>query len=207
MSGKRSTSKPGKRPFTGPTETAIYRAIDKGPKPLIEVQSGIPQAASDVVSRTLNSDPSQRYKTCREFASAFAAGLQPTSGDEPVVTEPVSKDVEPDSESGTRELDLEAYRKNRETEQQASGHGSGQKSGLNIADSIRNGPAVPKADSGKSGSFKGKFLRLAAGAAAIGTLLVGLFLSGTFERTQPAIRFLIFLKNPGRSGPHVHCPL
>ena len=55
----------GKRPFTGPTEAAICRAIDQGAKPLTEVKVGVPQAASDAVSRALNSDPSKRFKTCR----------------------------------------------------------------------------------------------------------------------------------------------
>ena len=38
----------GERPFTGPTETAIYRAIENGPQPLTNVKHSMPSLASEV---------------------------------------------------------------------------------------------------------------------------------------------------------------
>lgn len=70
----------GRRPFTGPTETAIYHAIERGPTPLTEIKTGIPQSASAVVTRVLRSDPERRFKTCREFALAFLSALEERGG-------------------------------------------------------------------------------------------------------------------------------
>ena len=66
----------GKRPFTGPTETAIYRAIEKGAPSLVEIKAGMPPTAAKVVSKALNSDPLKRFETCRKFATAFDSALR-----------------------------------------------------------------------------------------------------------------------------------
>ena len=142
----------GERPFTGPTETAIYRAIEKGAKPLVEVRPGIPSVASGVVSRALNSDPSQRFGTCREFASAFVAGLQSAEGRGPVTSTPDLEDnTSRDSDGGTRELDLEEYRKNLNKKVPGSGS-SGRESGGKLfpkppaaTPQVVEGPAIVKA--------------------------------------------------------------
>ena len=173
----------GKRPFTGPTETAIYSAITKGPEPLIEVKAGTPKLASDVVARALNSDPNQRFQTCREFASAFVAGLRPDAGVGPVAAPPVIKGESADrSDDGTRELDLENYRKNLKKEKEGSGN-SGRDAGGKLF------PLPPKASPKVPATVEGgglpKTLRIGATALFLVCLLLGgLFVSGVFDGTS-----------------------
>jgi formylglycine-generating enzyme required for sulfatase activity len=162
----------GKRPFTGPTETAIYRAIEKGAKPLIEIKSGIPQMAADVVRRALNSDPSQRFKTCREFASAFVAGLRGgvVNGPSGVAGQGVN-----DADDGTRELNLEKYRDNLNKQKLGPGT-SGRDSGGKL---FPDPPKVPpKGTSSAGGSLPKTALVGAAVLLLTGLVVSGLFMSG-----------------------------
>ena len=167
----------GKRPFTGPTETAIYHAIQRGPAPLMEVKTSIPPSASTVITRALSSDPEKRFKTCREFANSFLSALQNVG--ESILAPPVAV---PTSEGKTK-LHV--------------GPVEGKISGGNLVDSprIQPGPSpsegrlfdndksrvVPKKPEGpptKTGSRTPALIGI--GALLLTLISGGLYLSGAF---------------------------
>ena len=171
----------GDKPYDGSTPFALFQAWQTHHRKLIEIFPQVPPAASAVLDRALSTEPSQRFKTCREFAAAFHAALQLSSGGNTVVAE-LDNDVAQfdDSEAGTRELDLESYRE-KSKQERVSSQSNAQKGGLSIANSIRSKPVVPRVpEAAKSDSSHDKFLWLAAGASVVAVLAV-VFSSGMFD--------------------------
>ena len=105
----------GDKPYDGSTPFALFQAWQKDYPKLDDIFPTFPSSASQVLDRALAPDSDKRFKTCREFASAFVSGLRGVAvNGTPVVVGQVVND----DDDGTRELDLEKYRTNLNKEKQ-----------------------------------------------------------------------------------------
>ena len=109
----------GDKPYDGSTPFALFQAWQTNHRKLTEIFSQLPPGASEAIDRALASDPSERFKACSKFASAFVAGLQASSSDGLPIAELNAEDqASAGSEDGTQELDLETYRENASKQRQ-----------------------------------------------------------------------------------------
>ena len=104
----------GNKPYDGSTPFALFQAWQTDHRKLTEIFPQLPVAASEVVDRALAAEPSKRFNSCHELASAFAEGLKSSSSDGSAIMAELDTKGESssDSKDGTRELDLGSYREN-----------------------------------------------------------------------------------------------
>ena len=71
----------GKLPFKGEHEQAVvYSILKEKPKPVTELQSGIPESVEEVVSKALEKDPNKRYQHIDDLLddlTSISAGIVP----------------------------------------------------------------------------------------------------------------------------------
>src|SRR6056297_293252 len=74
----------GRLPFesTGNPLTQLYRHVHEPPEPLHQVASDIPRAVSDVVMRSLEKAPADRFADAAAFAAALNTAMNETHGDD-----------------------------------------------------------------------------------------------------------------------------